>query len=484
MIKAFVPQSETRKEAFLSWIRKCSTSDRLRSVLLLWCILYIFCALFLVTAMQTVKVELQEVEKKDITARLDSFLKQATAYSNNLKIIEQLQGVNFLQGLDFIRIVKGGEQVLLTETNDSRVDFKKMTGVAPHASGVWVDMGNLTKNGDWVIVSKYHDPDVTLQAGKKRSGIQKLFKKIHTIFLWGILLSLPLTFILSLLLIRLGNIPMKRAQKEIETILAEKKSEVLLPENLGGELGRLYSQVNDLLRHNHKLIDEMQTSLDSVAHDLRTPMTRLRSVAEYGLQSDSDPDRLAESLSDCLEESERVLAMLNIMMSVAEAESGTMHLKYEGFDIGESIENVMVLYEYVAEENKITVTSELQQGIYFTGDRTRLTQVWANLLDNALKYGREGGLVHIETKLHGEDILVIFSDNGMGISDNEVERIWERFYRGDRSRSQQGLGLGLNLARAVIEAHGGSVSVTSNLGKGSRFEVWLKTIDAGNGQIV
>jgi signal transduction histidine kinase len=106
-------------------------------------------------------------------------------------------------------------------------------------------------------------------------------------------------------------------------------------------------------------------------------------------------------------------------------------------------------------------------------DITRISQVWANLLDNGIKYGREGGWVRIDVQVVAGEVLVTFTDNGMGISESEQGRIWERLFRGDRSRSRQGLGLGLNYVHAVVTAHHGTVSVKSKLHQGSRFEVRL-----------
>ncbi len=447
---------------------------RIRAALPVFFLLWSVCILFLVVVTLVIKLQLQKAEQRDVHSRLDYFLQQTTAFSHRLEILEHGNNIVFLQGLAFVRIVKGGEQVLFTESDKNQVNFQGMANLDPHRSGVWVEMGNLDKGGEWTIVSQtFLEPDVIVQAGKERGETHKIYDTIFFLSLIASVISFVVSFFLAVINVKQGMSPVRKAREAIVSILGDRQSTALLPDTNDGELGELYKQINGLLLHNRKLIDEMQSSLDSVAHDLRTPMTRLRSVAEYGLQADTDPVRLSESLSDCLEESERVLSMLKIMMSVAEAESGTMHLNKERFDMAQSIENAISLYEYVAEEKNIVVESDLESDVSIHGDKTRIIQVWANLLDNGLKYGLDGGYVHISSRTVGKKVCVVFKDNGMGISESEIERIWERLYRGDRSRSQQGLGLGLNYVRAVVEAHEGTVSVVSSLGKGARFEVML-----------
>ncbi len=287
------------------------------------------------------------------------------------------------------------------------------------------------------------------------------------------LTSLIILWPLSLYFIKRSLFPLISTREKIADLVQRSRTELLPEQGNGPELDSIYSQINQIIRQNRHLVTEMQHSLDNVAHDLRTPMTRLRSVAEYGLQAENDTGRLRDALSDCLEESERVLAMLKIMMSVAEAESGTMRLELEDCDLTKTLQQVVTLYEYVAEEQEIAVVLETDRVVSARVDITRISQVWANLLDNAIKYGREGGWLKIRMQLAAGEVLVTFTDNGMGISESEQERIWERLYRGDRSRSRKGLGLGLNYVQAVVTAHGGTVSVTSKLHEGSQFEICL-----------
>jgi signal transduction histidine kinase len=267
--------------------------------------------------------------------------------------------------------------------------------------------------------------------------------------------------------------PVRRLADTVRAIMRTGRTDARVPaQNTGDALDELGALVNAMLDRIDAVLAGMRGALDNVAHDLRTPMTRLRGIAETALRS-ADPATLREALADCLEESDRVVAMLNTLMDISEAETGTMALRREPTDLHDLVQQTVEMYEDVADERGVRLTAATSPGLVASIDRNRLRQVLANLLDNAIKYTASGGRVEIRAGRHDGSVVVEVTDTGAGISADELPRIWDRLYRGDKSRSTRGLGLGLSLVKAIVQAHGGQVSVASTPGAGSTFALRL-----------
>jgi signal transduction histidine kinase len=269
--------------------------------------------------------------------------------------------------------------------------------------------------------------------------------------------------------------PVRRLQRAVERIIQTGRTDerVTVAEH-DDALSELTVLFNTMLDKIEGLVNGMRGALDNVSHDLRTPLARLRGAAELALMAPQvDVTRYREALADCVEETDRVLTMLNTLMDIAEAETGTMPLRHEPVALEAVVSRAVDLYRDVADAKGVTVAVDSLPHVVVFGDDVRLQQVAANLLDNAVKYTPSGGEVRVELGTRDGFGVLRVKDSGPGIPQDEQARIWERLFRGDRSRTERGLGLGLSLVKAVVEAHGGTVSVSSQPGHGATFEIVL-----------
>ncbi len=268
--------------------------------------------------------------------------------------------------------------------------------------------------------------------------------------------------------------PLRQLNESVRNIIETGKLEARIPpENTAGELRELVVSFDQMLAKIESLVEGMRGVLDNAAHDLRTPITRLRGVAEMALSNPGDIAASHEALADCVEESERVITMLNTLMDISEVETGSMKLNFSRVDVSKLTREIAEIYSHVAEDRSLTISVSADKPCETMADENRLRQALGNLLDNAVKYTQPGGRIDLAVKMATRQIAVSVRDTGIGIATEDLPRVWERLFRSDKSRSQRGLGLGLSLVRAVARAHGGDCLVRSQPGAGSEFTLHI-----------
>ena len=328
------------------------------------------------------------------------------------------------------------------------------------------------------IVSANLDDGTLVQVGKSTEARDDLLARFRATLGLVTLLIIAVALTGGWLATQSALFPIRRLTLAVQRIIRTGRTDARVPvEGTGDALDELTSLFNTMLDKIEGLVTAMRGALDNVSHDLRTPLTRLRGTAEMALALPSagpgDLERYRDALADCVEESDRVLVMLNTLMDISEAESGTMQLRRERVPLDEVVSRAVDLYRDVAEARGVALTADAPGGVVVVADRTRLEQVAANLLDNAVKYTPAGGRVDVEVRGANGLALLRVRDTGPGIPADEVPRIFDRLFRGDTRRTERGLGLGLSLVKAIVEAHGGTVEVSSEPGRGSVFTVAL-----------
>jgi signal transduction histidine kinase len=243
----------------------------------------------------------------------------------------------------------------------------------------------------------------------------------------------------------------------------------------GEEIDHLAMAFNHMLEQIDSLVAELREVTNNIAHDLRSPITSIRGIAETTLTgSKQGPDEYRAMAGMIVEECDRLVGMINTMLEIAAMDSGAAPVSRAPVDVLEIVRNAHDLFQPVAEDKGVHLQVTDQAGPLLTlGAVDRLQRVVANLLDNAIKYTPAGGKVVLAAKGTPAQVLVSVIDSGVGIKPEDLPRIFTRFYRGDRSRSTPGNGLGLSLAYAIVRAHGGDIRVTSSPDQGSTFSVLL-----------
>ncbi len=327
------------------------------------------------------------------------------------------------------------------------------------------------RNFEALIISAIIGPDTVLQIGESFKDTEEYLAVFRNLFF-------VLLCILILASAAIGWFVARRALSDMQQVTqtAAEISEgdydkrVRLEGRLE-EIKQLGGAFNHMLDRIQALLASMKEINDNIAHDLRSPLARIRGIAEMTLLGDKPIEDYKNMAVSTMEECDSLIEMINTMLDITEAEAGVNGTKIEEFDLVRLTTDACAFFQPLAEEKQIELKIELPEALSFRGARKKMQRIVTNLLENAIKYTPAGGTVTVMAAARGDSVEIIFRDKGIGIAETDLPHIFERFYRGDRSRAGSGVGLGLSLVKAYTESMSGIIRVESCIHRGSTFTV-------------
>jgi heavy metal sensor kinase len=239
------------------------------------------------------------------------------------------------------------------------------------------------------------------------------------------------------------------------------------------ELDRLIDSFNAMSGRLKASFEQMRQFSTDVSHELRTPLTAIQGQLEVALFTATRKEQLQESIENALQDVERLSNLVRALLLLSQSESGQIPVRKSVLDLSQVVGELVDQFQIPAEASQVTLTQTKTDSALCEVDRTQIERVITNLLSNAIKYTPAGGWIRASTESRGSTVRLIVEDSGVGIPENHIPHIFDRFYRVPDPNPEKGLGLGLSFVAAIVRAHGGEIRVDSAIGKGSRFEIVL-----------
>jgi signal transduction histidine kinase len=321
------------------------------------------------------------------------------------------------------------------------------------------------------MISAVIGPDTVMQCGETLKDADEYLEVFRTLFLMLTASLIVLSAVVGWFLARRALIDTKEVTRTAEDIARGSYDRRVKVEGRFKEIEKLGATFNTMLDCIQTLLKSMKEINDNIAHDLRSPLARIRGIAEMTLLGDKSIDDYRDMAVNTIEECDTLIDMINTMLDITEAEAGVKTIKKEEIDLVSLISDACDLFRPIAEDKEIDLKVLLPEVLNWKSERKKIQRIVTNMLENAIKYTSEKGAVTISASTVNGEVRIDVQDTGMGISERDLPHIFERFYRCDRSRSCGGVGLGLSLVKAYTESLNGTIHVESILNQGSIFSL-------------
>lgn len=391
--------------------------------------------------------------------------KEVSAYLNEES--HRLENASFM-----VRVLMGRSPIFQKVSIQQKMfDFENGFERESLLKDGWTEFPAVNDEDRFEIFSSNASNGMRLQVGQSSEGRFEVLESLSDVFVWiGAIFSL-MSGAFGIWYARKVLAPVRSLTKTVKGISSgrfELRSSLRSTDLEFKELSMLFDSMVDRIQ---QLIGAMKSSVENIAHDLRTPLARISILAERAILNGSEADRL-NALQECSEYSHEISEFITQVLEMSEVEAGTIVLHKKVSSLRNLVHAVVDAYEFVALEKEINLQIE-GTDVSLNVDEKRFKQAIGNLIDNAIKFSPSKSEIRIEIGRRGNQTTVSVIDQGSGISDDNLPHIFERLFRGDRSRSTKGAGIGLAVVQSVAKAHGGSVEVKTEMGKGSAFTLVL-----------
>jgi len=372
-----------------------------------------------------------------------------------------------------------GEGLLLARSEDFSEHSEAVQRIQADAELGEDEREVVGKNGETIYIFTQRFSVTTgetffLQYGTNYSGIQTTLDAFRQTALFAVPIILVVALGGGILLTGRMLRPISKLTDSVKGISITDLKKGLPASGSGDELDELTQAFNDLFNRLHESYQRIVQFTADVSHELRLPVTTIKGEAEIVLGRERTLEEYQKVLGSIIEEFNRLTVMINRLLALTRADSGKDELELQPVNLSDLVSKLIEFYEPLSFEKNIHLTLKNGHPVQVQADPYKLQELFSNLLENAVKYTARGS-VTFTLKESGDKVQVEVKDTGIGIPLEEQDKIFERFYRVDKSRSREegGVGLGLSIAQSIAEAHQGSVTVTSEPGKGSCFTVTL-----------
>ncbi len=321
----------------------------------------------------------------------------------------------------------------------------------------------------------YHTSTVQMSVGYPVDEIEITLNDLFSSLLVAAPIVLFLAMISGWFLAKYFVQPVEEITRLADDITEHNLSQRLPVRRVNDEISRLTKTLNAMIGRLERSFAQIRQFTGDASHELRTPLAILMGELEMALHSKRTAHEYQEIIASAIEEVSRLSQVVKNLLELSRADAGQVPLDLKDLNLSALLEDMVEDAMILAEEKNILVRSTIEPRVMLHGDKVRLHQALLNIVDNAVKYTQSGGNITISLRVQDHEALVSVSDSGFGIPEEDIPYIFDRFYRVDKSRSAEisGHGLGLSIVRWVVEAHRGRIKVTSTVGKGTIFFLWL-----------